>query len=312
MKPLVCLLAMLPAGLLLTGCRDIRNRLSPDVLAVDAGIRTRFAAHISQDAAVLSASADSPLLMPDALQTASGAEIEAGHLSLLAVSGSPCAFLRDYADRQWLAPTCQVLYVPASACDALSGGQLPSAQQIAAAVAAGQIPCRTADAVLSDLLGGSGITAVCCLRQDAVSLILADDSGTLDPLPDSACRGLALLGKRWDTFSFAISGGICTVTQLRARIHAAEDSQQQLTFTLDAAVTCRTGAPAAAEAVLRQMLLDALTETAQKAGADLLLLREAAVRDGISDAGSCAASDWQQRLRSAVYRAEIRLKTDAF
>lgn len=294
---------------LLTGCTDIRNRLSPDVLAVDSGSRTQFTAHISQDKELISAEADSPLLMPDALQTASGAEISAGHLSLLAVSGSPCAFLRDYVSRQWLAPTGHVLFVPDSACAALSGGRLPTAEQIAAAVSSGQVPCRTADAVLGDLLGGSGITALHCFDGKAFTLALADQNGVLGMLSADACRGLALLGKRWDCFSFAQTTGICTVTAVRARIHAGQ-SGEALTFTLSADITCRTGQPAEAEAILRRMLEAALTEPAQNAGADLLFLHEAALRDGIrEEAGS--AEIRQQQLRNAGYRTEIRLKTDS-
>lgn len=300
-------LPLLLTGALLTGCTDIRNRRSPDLLAVDAGSRTKFAAHISQDGELISASADSPLLMPDALQTASGAEISTGHLSLLAVSGNPCSFLQDYLERQWLAPTCQVLFLPRSACAALSGGSLPAPEQISAAVRSGQVPCRTADAVLGDLLGGSGITALHCPDAGTLTLALADENGVCGMLSADACRGLALLGKRWDSFSFAQTAGICTVTHIRAGI-SAEQSETGLIFTLRADLTCRTAAPAEAEAILRQMLDAALCETVQDAGADLLFLREAAVRSGIPGAGTAAPEAWRRQLRNAVCCTDLHME----
>ena len=55
-------LPLLLTGVLLTGCTDIRNRRSPDLLAVDAGSRTKFTAHISQDGELISPGRFIPLL----------------------------------------------------------------------------------------------------------------------------------------------------------------------------------------------------------------------------------------------------------
>jgi hypothetical protein len=49
--------------LLLTGCTDIRRRLSPDLLAVHTGETVSFAAHTSQEDALIAAEAEDPLLL---------------------------------------------------------------------------------------------------------------------------------------------------------------------------------------------------------------------------------------------------------
>ena len=292
--------------LTLCGCTDIRNRVFPDVLAVDCGTPAEFTAHLTQGGSLLSASADSPLLMPDALQNASGAEISEEHLSLLAFSGNPCGLVSGYFAKQWLAPDCPVLYVPHSACSALKAGTLPTAAQISAAVSSGRLPCRTADAVLGDLLGGSGVTALYCRDGSGLSLVLADRDGITGKLSEDACRGLALLCGRSDHFSFAEAGAVCTVTRRKAHILASEDGDR-LRFTLSADIFCETDVPDLAASALRRMLDAALTETAADAGADLLFLRESAVRSGIPSASDDSAEAWRQTLLSADYETELRL-----
>ena len=151
------LLPLLCAGLL-TGCTDIRTRLSPDLLAADAGATVRLAAHTTQENAVITSETDDFALLPDALSAAAGAEIAAGHISMLLISGNPCAVLETALQKQWLPPTGAVLSVSGSACRALCTGAAPSPDQIAAAVDAGLLPCRT---VFSPVKHQAQSSAIC-------------------------------------------------------------------------------------------------------------------------------------------------------
>ena len=64
----------LPLCLMLTACTDVRTRLSPDLLAADAGTVWHFAAHTTQSDRIIAAETPVPVLFPDALQNAAGAE----------------------------------------------------------------------------------------------------------------------------------------------------------------------------------------------------------------------------------------------
>ena len=304
---------LLPAALcmLLSGCTDIRSRLSPDLLAVDAGARTALAAHSSQAGGLITAETSSPLLMPDALRISSGAEISTGHLSLLIVSGQPGSVTAAYLQRGWLAPTCAVFAVPEDACGMLADGRIPAAEQLQAAVSAGLLPCRTADAVTGDLLCGSGVTAFPSLDGGRLTLALCQGDALCGTLSQSACRGLALLGRRWDTFTFSADGAACSVRRTRLKIGAAREDTR-LHFTVTGTVCCETVSPDAAAAACEEMLCAALTETAQQAGADLCFLRENALRCGIGEAADCTPDAWQEMLRSAAYSAEITVTPARF
>lgn len=284
--------------LLLTGCTEIRTRLLPDILAVDLAEQVRFAAHTSQETGVISAAAETVLQMPDALRNASGAEISTGHLTMLAVSGNPCGVLEAYFQAQMLAPTCAVLSVPADACGQLRAGDLPAPAQLAAAAETGLLPCRTADAVLADLWGGSGVTAVCTAAADGLTLTLWTGSECCGTLSEDACRGLALLGKRKKSFAFAAEGITYRLKSDTLRIRITEEE------TLHVAVTGKvcTEPPLTAAAVnrLTEMLTAAVEETACAHGADLLFLREHAIRSGISAARRCSQEEWRALLRSVM------------
>ncbi|MBR5722180.1 MAG: hypothetical protein IKX57_01015, partial [Oscillospiraceae bacterium] len=86
-------LPLLLMPLLLCGCTDIRTRRAPDILAADLGDSIRLAAHATQSDEIITAEARALPLLTEALQNASGAEISAGHISLLLMHGNPCALL---------------------------------------------------------------------------------------------------------------------------------------------------------------------------------------------------------------------------
>lgn len=297
------LLPLAAAALLLTGCTDIRNRLSPDVLAVHIADRTEFAVHDAGLPAPLSAYAAEPGLLCDALRRASGEEVSTGHLTLLAVSGDPGRVLPEWFSQRKIAPTCAVLVLRENACSVLRSGSLPTPEQISAAVSTGALPCRTADAVTGDLWGGSGVTALHCLEAGRLTLMLRDSDTDLGTLSADACRGLALLGSRWEHFTAAAEDGTVFSVQRAALRIAAEEIEGRLRFTVRGQIFC-SPADSAAESALCEMLTAALTESAGEAGADLTALRESAIRDGISAAEQCTQAQWRALLMQAEYRAE--------
>ena len=297
------ILLLICCGLLLTGCTDIRTRLLPDILAVDLHSPLQFAAHTSQETGIISAEAETALQMPDALRNASGAEISTGHLTMLAVSGNPCGIVEAYFQEQMLAPTCAVLSVPADACALLRSGGLPEPEMLEAAAETGLLPCRTADAILADLWGGSGITAVCTADTNGLTLALWTESECCGVLSADACRGLALLGKRRRSFAFAAAGSTYRLISDALQIRITQDDRLHIAVT----GTVRT-APSLTQAAsdrLTEMLHAALDETACAAGADLLFLREHAIRCKISDARSCTQSAWRGMLQSAEYTVAL-------
>ena len=300
MKPFLPLLSVC---LLLTGCTDIRTRLSPDLLAAETGTPCRFAAHTTQEDRVITAEAASPLLFPDALQNASGAEISAGHLSLLAVSGNPCTVMQELLQNGLLAPTCPVLFVPQHACDKLVQDQLPDPARLQAAADTGQIPVRTADIILGDLWEGSGITAIPVQTGETFSLSLWDTEQQYAVLSESACRGLALLCGRWQQFRFHNGQTVCSVTKQALRC-TVSGTASHLCFTFSGKLSVSPPTDGAAE-ILTAMLREAFEQTAGASGADLLFLRETAARDGISEASACTPSEWRCILKNADCRIQI-------
>lgn len=294
------------ACILLSGCTDVRTRLSPDVLAVDLGTPAKIAAHVTQDEEILLTEAESPLLLTDALQITAGAEISTGHLSMVAVQGNPCELLTDALQKQYLAPTCMILSVSRSACGLMRTGSLPTPDQLQSAVDAGQLPFRTADAVVGDLWGGSGITALHAVSGDCLTLMLRDADREYGTLSENACRGLSLLGKRWTSFSFAADGTACEVKRTDLHISAGM-RENTLCFTVSGSVSCGSGTPNAAAEALTEMLHAALAETISN-GADLLFLRETAIRDRIPDADICTQAQWREMLRDAECEIAIRCK----
>lgn len=300
------ILLLLCAGLL-TGCTDIRTRLSPDLLAADAGSTVRLAAHTTQENAVITAETDDFAMLTDALAAAAGADIAAGHISMLLISGNPCAVLETALQKQWLPPTGAAVSVYGSACRALCTGAAPSPDQIAAAVSAGLLPCRTADTVLGDLRGGSGITALHTASDGKLTLSLWDGDRAYGTLSEDACRGLALLGNRWNSFNFTCGDGICTVRRTALRTAVTEQAGK-LVCTVSGTIFADTAKPEEAGQRLTGMLTAALAETAGACGADLLFLRESAVRSRVSAAKSCSQAEWAQMLCDADYRVEIAVR----
>ncbi len=296
---------LLACACLLTGCTDIRTRLLPDLLAADADTVYHFAAHTSQENAVITADADAPLRMPDALQAASGAEISTGHLTMLIAGRNPCGIAEAYLQAQIIAPTCTLLAVPENACGLLKAGKLPTPDQIQAAADTGMLPCRTADAVIGDLWGGSGVTAVYYAEQGELSLALFSAEEFCGRLSADACRGLALLGKRRKSFVFTASDG--TVFRIRHAVLSlrAEDSGAGIGFAVSGNASAEPPLNAAGAARLREMLTAALTETACEHGADLIFLRECAIRDGIAEAASCSQAEWRELLKQSTCRVDF-------
>lgn len=284
--------------ILLTGCSDdIRTRLLPDILAVDTAETVSFAAHTSQSAGIISAQADTALQMPDALRNASGSEISTGHLSMLAVSGNPCGILEDYFQAQILVPSCAVLAVPKDACRLLRNGCLPEPSQLENAVETGMLPCRTADTVLADLWGGSGITAVCTPDADGLTLALWSSEGCCGTITADACRGLALLGKHRRSFVFSADNTAYHLASDSFQITLSQNENLQISIT--GTVTSEPELTDAAAERLTEMLTAAVSETALAHGADLLFLREHAIQNDISAARSCSQAEWRDMLLSA-------------
>ncbi len=297
-------LPLLLMPLLLCGCTDIRTRRAPDILAADLGNSIRLAAHATQSDEIITAEAKALPLLPEALQNASGAEISVGHISLLLMHGNPCAMLETALEQQWLPPTAAVLCLPGSACDALINGTAPAAERLTAAAETGQLPLRTADTVLGDLLGGSGITAFPAEADGRLTLLLCDRERAYGTLSENACRGLALLGNRRKQFCFPCGESVCSIRKTRLQIRVTELADR-LCITVSGKITAETDAPAAAEQILTEMLSAALRETACDAGADLLFLREYAVRGGIRAAKTCSRAEWAALLRRAESRVQI-------
>ena len=295
MKRILPLLFCIP---LLTGCTDIRTRLLPDILAVDPGTPVRFAAHTTQEAAVIPAQAETLLQMPEALRNASGAEISTGHLTMLAVSGDPVGVLEAFFQAQMLAPTCMVLSVPSDACGQLEQGSLPKPEQVQSAVDTGLLPCRTADAVLADLWGGSGITAVCTLQKDDLTLTLRSPDRCCGTLSEDACRGLALLGRQYRSFAFAADGVTYRLQSAELQIRVTQGETLQITVSGN--LETEPALTDSAAGRLTDMLAAAVHETAIRHGADLLFLREYAIRSGISAARSCTQAQWRDMLQNAA------------
>lgn len=300
------IISCLLSALLLTGCTDIRTRISPDTLALNTGQPVRAAMHNAQTDTVIAAEADHPLLFREALERAAGAEISGGHLSLLLLSGNPANVLGSLLQSQQLAPTCKLLYVPEDACGLLAAGDAPSAAQLDTAVESGHLPVRTADLVYGDLCGGSGVSALPAWDHGRFTLALFDADGVSGMLSPAACRGLALLENRQDSFTFDADSAPCTVTSTALRL-TAESSGDSLCFTVSGTLYADTAHPAAAELLLTEMLRAALTETALAAGADLLFLRETALRDGVSAAKHCTQAEWRNLLKAAACRIDIRV-----
>ena len=64
----------------------------------------------------------------------------------------------------------------------------------------------------------------------------------------------------------------------------------------------------AAEKRLAEMLDAALRETVCAAGADLLFLREAALRDGLPAARDCSQAEWRRMLLESECRIALPLR----
>ena len=295
-----CIAMILFSAFLLSGCTDIRERRLPDLLAVDTGSPVRFAAHSTQDDSVITAAADTALQMPEALQNTDGTEISTGHLTMLAVSGDPCAVIESYLQAQYLAPTCKVLSVQCSACAMLKNGVMPAPAELQAAVDTGMLPCRTADTVIGDLWGGSGITALPVLENGSLRLQLADRQQSYSVLSEDACRGLALLGARWKRFAFTADGTCFRLKSSRLFIKTSQE-HEKLQITVSGSLITEPQLNAAAAARLTDMLRAAIEETAIQNGADVLFLLETALRDGSAD-GAQSQADWRMQLRSAECR----------
>lgn len=305
--------------LMLCGCTDVRERLSPDVLAVDlrrSGAASFAACCTQSGAAAVRAEGESPLTLCTALRAAAGKEIDAGHLSLLLLRGDPAAVLPDYLAMQVLMPTSAVLLCRSDPCRAPE--TMPDAAQLRAAVEAGMLPARTADLILGDLQNGSGVSAIPYCMGSTLTLALCGIPETYPVLTEDACRGLALLGNRWTTFSFRAGEDTVSAVRTHLRITASEGAEGTLHFRLSGKVICRPeGIPsdgwlAAAQSAAERMLTAGCREPLEAGGADLLLLRETAVRDGISDAAGCTNAAWRERLLHADFTAEITAEADPF
>jgi len=280
--------------LFLAGCADIRNRVSPDALAVNGNL---LAVHISGRDGTVTAECD-PLAFPDAIAAAAGAEISPGHVSVFILSTEPAHILPAYLQNGWIAPTAQVVSAPDAA--ALLNDDPPSAEAIKAAAETGLIPPRTADTVLGDLLGGSGVTALTSYTANGFRLDIWDNADICGTLSESACRGLALLCGRCRTFT-AADADCCFTVEHADPLIRAEMYGDILHISVSGTFRCgmRRGSLSDAEHLLREMLSAALTESVTQHGADLLQLQERAY------AGAYSRTAWRKILRDAAIRTDI-------
>ena len=290
---------ILMSALLLTGCADIRGRVSPDLLAVQDGASPMLAMHISGGEEIITAES-SPMNFPDAMSAAAGAEVSAGHISVLLLHANPSAVLPGYLENGWLAPTAQVVYSDTNTVSLLAHDP-PSAEDIKAAVQTGLIPPRTADSVLADLLGGSGVTALNMYTKDGFRLALWDAEECCGTLSENACRGLALLAGKYRTFTLS-DQDVCFSVEHAAPDIRAVCSGGTLKINVSGNFRCilRSGNADAVVPMLHAVITAALTETVLQSGADLLLLQERA------GAGDISHAAWREMLRSAETAVSLR------
>lgn len=284
--------------LLLTGCADIRGRVTPDLLALQDGAQPELAMHISGEEGTIRAESDL-MNFPDAMCAAAGAEVSTGHISVLLLHANPAAVLPDYLENGWLAPTAQVVYSDTDAVSLLAHHP-PSAEEIKAAVRTGLLPPRTADSVLADLMGGSGVTALTMHTKDGFRLAVWDAAHHCGTLSEDACRGLALLTGKYDTFTFSGENACFTVEHAAPDIRATLDGEA-LEITVSGKFRCslRSGNADEVEPALTTIITAALTETVTQHGADLLHIQERA------RAGEISHSSWREMLRSAAITVSI-------
>ncbi|MBR5405726.1 MAG: hypothetical protein IK107_05475 [Oscillospiraceae bacterium] len=284
-------------ALLLTGCADIRGRVSPDALAVNSD-PPALAMHISEEAGTVTAAAE-PENFPDAMRAAAGAEVSTGHISVLLLHANPADILPDYLDAGWLAPTAQVVYCEKDAVSLLLNTP-PSADEIKAAAETGLLPPRTADAVLADLLGGSGVTALTAYTAEGYRLAVWDTEECCGLLSADACRGLALLCGKYRSFTYS-DAELCFAVEHASPVIRAKLSGGVLHISVTGTFRCsvRKGEQSAVQPALTRLLTAALTETVTQHGADLLALQERAGAGGISPA------DWREILRTATVGIDV-------
>lgn len=304
---------MLSAALALPlccGCQaEVRERAYAEILAVHTEARVQGSVRYDAESAPVTAIADTPALLTEALQTESGKSLYTGHLSMLLLSGDPRRAFTDLTAGQWLSPDCTVLYTGQNAANLLAKDDTDYEAKRRQAVATGQLPPYDVADVFGHWTSGTGVAALPYYRQEAFTVILWAENASAAVLSQNACRGLALIADEWETFSFAVGASAAAFALTKADIiMRLWENDGRLEISLHCKAKCKPSSAdmgadpqEAVEHALSDFLTAAMHETLS-AGADLFCLREAAIRDGISWAKDAAQGQWRDALQQAVYQ----------
>lgn len=304
------------AGILLcSGCSaEVRERAYAQILAVHTGTRVQGAVRYDEESAPAAATAKTPVLLLDALQSESGKSLYTGHLSMLLLSGGPYQAVADYTAGQWLSPECMVLYTAQNAANLLENSDADYEAMLRQAVSTGKLPPCNAASIFGEWHSGTGVAAIPYYKQEALSLALCAVDGRVTVLSQDACMGLALMADAWEHFSVPIAAekSIAAVTVSNAdMVLSLAEQEGQLQISLRCKTKCKAAAAemgedpqAAAEAAIGDLLAAAMHETLSN-GADLCYLREAAIRDGITWAKTASREHWRDALQQAVYHIAV-------
>lgn len=303
------------AGILLcSGCSaEVRERAYAQILAVHTGTRVQGAVRYDEESAPAAATAKTPVLLLDALQSESGKSLYTGHLSMLLLSGDPYRAFADYTAGQWLSPECMVLYTE-NAANLLENSDTDYEAMLRQAVSTGKLPpCNTAS-IFGEWHSGTGVAAIPYYKQEVLTMALCAADGRVTVLSEEASMGLALMADVWEHFSVPITAGksIAAVTVSKADIVLSfAEHEGQLQISLRCKTKCKAASAemgedpqTAAENAIGDLLTAAMHETLSN-GADLCYLREAAIRDGIAWAKNASQEQWRDALQQAVYHIAV-------
>lgn len=247
-----------------------------------------------------------------ALALEAGQPISTGHLSLLLLHGNVSQLLEEPVHSGTIVPTCAVLWTDEPIPGQWDAETDTPDAMLQAAIAQGDLPASTADRILGDLHGGSGVTAVASQTAGGLTLSLWDSSGFLGLLSTDAARGLALLSGDWDRFPLpaALGESAVTLTACKTKIAVRQvDDHIAFHLTLSLSVARQHGAAVSLSDVHREtihaMVNAAMQETLTQQGGDLLFLREAACRDRYPDAETMTAAEWRICLQTATWEIEL-------
>lgn len=263
-------------ALIQSGCTDIRSRRYCKLLAINGYTKTAQTLCYDEDSTI-SASYNSPLLLPDALSQASGWDISLGHLAILVIQNENLAFLRDLLVARLIAPTCPVLLTdqPPEIDDNTN-----ISDRLDAAVRTGLIPLRTVGDIVGDLQTSTRTTLLPYLQGDTLRLAVCDESHVLSVISEDAARGAALLCGRWESCSFVFENTAISLKSCKCHINLAETAAG-LSLSVHAQISVKSGDFDIAKAIVTKMLTAFLREAVCANGTDTCNLQEIAAKSNI-------------------------------